>query len=195
MRKLLGMGLVPARVWGGQAGGISLERLKLRRQMAAAGKKESVSLSFFKEVNNLVVEEDLSTMATLFWKKGVWRQVRLLAGAVMCETRALGIKWLQWNTLMLKGKVAVDMRVVCPQDVKKCFYVMVDLEFDAVHAWTPRDRAIIKRMEDYLARRRTSWWKGKNWRHTCYAQGTWKVSFTPWPGKCLIMKGAGDLSR
>ena len=30
-----------------------------------------------------------------------------------------------------------------------------DREFDAVHAWKPRDRAIIiERMEDYLARRR-----------------------------------------
>ena len=61
----------------------------------------------------LEVEEDLSTMATLFctdgvsmnrwrkkhqkaWKKQIfevqtWRQVRELAGAVMCETRDLGI--------------------------------------------------------------------------------------------------------
>ena len=29
---------------------------------------------------------------------------------------------------------------------------MVDLDFDAVHAWTARDRVIIERMEDYLAR-------------------------------------------
>ena len=35
------------------------ERLKVRRQMAAAGKKESLSLSLFMEVNNLEVEEDL----------------------------------------------------------------------------------------------------------------------------------------
>ena len=48
------------------------ERLKSRRQMAAAaaGKKESVSLSLFMEVNNLVVEEELSTMATLAWAEG-----------------------------------------------------------------------------------------------------------------------------
>ena len=30
---------------------------------------------------------------------------------------------------------------------------MVDPEFDAVHAWTPRDRVLINRMEDCLARR------------------------------------------
>ena len=39
------------------------ERLKLRRQMAAAGKKESVSLSPFFEVNLSEVEEELPTMA------------------------------------------------------------------------------------------------------------------------------------
>ena len=41
----------------------------------------------------------------------MWRQVRWLAGAVMCETRDLGIKWPQC--------VRVDMRYVCPKDVKK----------------------------------------------------------------------------
>ena len=47
MRKLLRMCWIPARGSGGQAVGISTpERLKVRRQMAAAaGKKESVSLS------------------------------------------------------------------------------------------------------------------------------------------------------
>ena len=50
------------------------ERLKWRRQMAAAaaGKKGSVSLSLFLEVNNLEVEEELSTMATLAWTEGCW---------------------------------------------------------------------------------------------------------------------------
>ena len=49
VRKLLRMGLVPARVWRGQALGIPpTERLKLRRQMASvAGKKSSTSLSLF----------------------------------------------------------------------------------------------------------------------------------------------------
>ena len=58
-------GSVPARAWRGHAVGIApTERLKLRRQMAtaaAAGKKQSVSLSLFMEVNNLEVEEELST--------------------------------------------------------------------------------------------------------------------------------------
>ena len=51
VRRLLRIGLVPARVWRGQAVGISpTERLTLRRQMAAAaGKKASVSLSLFVE--------------------------------------------------------------------------------------------------------------------------------------------------
>ena len=48
------------------------ERLKLRRKISvAACKKKSVSLSLFKEVNSLEVEEELSTMATLFCTKGV----------------------------------------------------------------------------------------------------------------------------
>ena len=45
-----------------------------------------------------------------------WRQARGPAGAVMCETRDLGIQWPQRHTLLLEGQVAVDMRVVCPQD-------------------------------------------------------------------------------
>ena len=103
---------------------------------AAAGKKESVSLSLFMEVYNLDVEEELSTIATLAWAEGswmgrwateqdealrnqifeaqAWRQVRGLAGAVMRKTRGLGIKWPHWHTLMFEGLVAVDMRVVCP---------------------------------------------------------------------------------
>ena len=51
----------------GQAVGIaSTERLKMMRQMAAAaGNKESVSLSLFTEVSSWEVEEDVPTMATL----------------------------------------------------------------------------------------------------------------------------------
>ena len=72
-RQLLRTGLVPARAWGGQAVGIApTQRVKLWRQMAAAGKKESVSPSLVMGVNNLVVEEELSTMATLAWAEGVW---------------------------------------------------------------------------------------------------------------------------
>ena len=113
-RRLLRMGFVLARVWEGEAVDTSLpERLKLRRQIAAAaGKNESVSLSLFVEVHNFEVEEELSTMATVFWAAGVWmnrwrrelqkawrkqifevqrwKQVRGLAGAFMCETRDLG---------------------------------------------------------------------------------------------------------
>ena len=73
VRNLLTRGLVPAGVWGGKAVGISpTEGFKLRRQMAAAVRKESVSSSLFMEVNVLELEEDLPTMATLFWAKGAW---------------------------------------------------------------------------------------------------------------------------
>ena len=37
----------------------------------------------------------------------------------MRETRDLGIKWPQWYTLIFEGQVRVDMRYVCPKDVKK----------------------------------------------------------------------------
>ena len=106
-------------MWGGQVVGIaSTDRLKLIRQMAtAASNKESVSLFLFTEVSSWEVEEDVSTMATLFraegvwvnrcgreqqraWRKQIvevqtWGQVRGLARAVMRETRDLGIKWPQ----------------------------------------------------------------------------------------------------
>ena len=104
---------------------VPTERLKLRRQMAtAAGKQETVSLSLSVEVNNPEVEEELSTMATLAWSEGVclgrwgkeqlkawtkqifevqtWREVRGLTGAVVCETRDLGIGWSQWHTLLFE---------------------------------------------------------------------------------------------
>ena len=49
----------------------------------------------------------------------MWRQVRELAGAVMCETRDLGRKWPYWHTLILDDETRIDMRFVSPRDVKK----------------------------------------------------------------------------
>ena len=109
---------------------------------AAAVKKSTTSLSLFMDVFGLEVEEDLSTLATQYigaegvwtakwhqeqreaWMKQVrelqtWRQVRGPAGAVMCETRDLGIMWLFWHTLILEGDRSIDMRYVCPKEVKK----------------------------------------------------------------------------
>ena len=93
-----------------------------RHMAAAAGKKSSSSLSLFMAANGLEVEEEISTMPTQHWAEGVWtgrwsceqneawmrqirevrtwKQVRGPAGAVMCETRDLGIKWPQWHPLM-----------------------------------------------------------------------------------------------
>ena len=45
---------------------------------AAAGKNESVSLTLFMDVNDLEVEEDFSTMPTLFWAEGVWMGKRTM---------------------------------------------------------------------------------------------------------------------
>ena len=44
-----------------------------------------------------------------------------LAGAVVCETRGLDIKWPQWYTFIFEGQEKVDMRLVCPQYVRRCF--------------------------------------------------------------------------
>ena len=101
---------------------------------AAAGKKNTTSLSF-------EVEEELSTMATEYWAEGVWtekwshelkeawmrqirevqtwKQVRGPAGAVMCETRDLGIKRPYLHTLIFGNDIKIDMRYVCPKDVRK----------------------------------------------------------------------------
>ena len=89
----------------------------------------------------LEVEEELATMATQYWAEGVWtrerhheqreawmrqiqevqmwRQVRGPAGAVMCETRDLGFKWSHGHTLIFSDETRIDMRFVCPEDVKK----------------------------------------------------------------------------
>ena len=85
-----------------------------------AGKKSTTSLSLFMEACGLEIEEELSTLATQYWEEGAWmgtwyqeqreawmkqdrevqtwREVRGPAGAVMCETRDLGIKWPHWHT-------------------------------------------------------------------------------------------------
>ena len=108
------------------------ERLKLRRRVAP---KITTSLSLFMEAFGLEVEEDLSAMATQTWAERVWigtwpdeqreawmnqalevqtrRQVRWPAGAVMCETRDLGIKWPHRQSLIFEGEVRIDMRCSC----------------------------------------------------------------------------------
>ena len=40
----------------------------------------------------------------------------------MFETRDVGIKLPQWHTLIFEGQVRVDMRYVCPKDVKKTLW-------------------------------------------------------------------------
>ena len=37
----------------------------------------------------------------------------------MCETRDLGVKWPHWHTVIFESEVRIDMRNVCPKDVKK----------------------------------------------------------------------------
>ena len=100
------------------------ETLKLRRQMAAAArKKESVSLSVFLEMKDPEVEEECSTMATLFWVDG---QVRGPAGAVMARNWR---SWPQQHTLLFEGQVVVDMRTVCLQDVNEMLLKQVKMVY------------------------------------------------------------------
>ena len=111
---------------------------------AAAGINSATSLYMFMEAVGLEVEEELSTTATQTWAEGAWtakwytehkeawlnqvlevqtwRQVRGPAGAVVCETRDLGIKWPHWHTLIFEGEVRVDVRYVCPRDAKKMLF-------------------------------------------------------------------------
>ena len=37
----------------------------------------------------------------------------------MCETRDLGMEWPYWHTLTVEGEARIDMRYVCPKNVKK----------------------------------------------------------------------------
>ena len=58
---------------GSAVGLAPTERLKLRRQMAAAaGKKSRTSLSLFMQARGREVEEELSTFATQYWAEGAW---------------------------------------------------------------------------------------------------------------------------
>ena len=77
VKKLLRAGMVPARTWGAHAAGMApTERLKLRRQMAAAaGKKGMTSLSLFMAAFRLAAEEELSTMATQYWTRTMDREM------------------------------------------------------------------------------------------------------------------------
>ena len=126
-----------ARTWG--SGDVSYGEVKIEGKWRLLPAKRVQPLSLFMEVYGLEVEEELSTMATQYWAEGVWigkwsheqkeawmrqirevqtwKQVRGPAGAVMCETRDLGIKLPRWNTLIFGDDTKVDMRFVCPKDV------------------------------------------------------------------------------
>ena len=143
VKKLLHAGSMPARSWRVHAVEMApTERLKLRRQKAAtAGKNSTTSLSLFMEAHGLEVEEELSALATQLWAEGVWtgklyreqrevwmkqiqqvqmwRQVRGLAGAAMCETRDLGTKWPLWHTLIFTDETRIDMMFLCAQETLK----------------------------------------------------------------------------
>ena len=145
VKKLLRAGMMPARTWwcmqvrDKSNGKVEIEETDGSCCGQAADKKSTTLLSLFMEAKGLEVEEELSTMATQYLAEGVWtgkwsheqkeawmrqirevqtwKQVRGPAGAVMCETRDLGIKWPYWHTLVFSSEIRIDMRYVCPKDV------------------------------------------------------------------------------
>ena len=84
VRKLLRIGLVSARVWRSSLGHFAHRKVEVEAEGGGTSKQERIgfALSLSTEVNGLEVEEQLSTMATLFSAEGVW-----MNRAVMCETR------------------------------------------------------------------------------------------------------------
>ena len=134
--------MVLARTWVAHAVGMApTERFKLRRQMAAApGKKSTTFLSLSMKPLAWKWRRNFLPWPTQCWTEGVWtrkwyreqkawmrqiqevqtwKQVRGPAGAVMCETRDLGIKRPRWHTLMVSDEIKLDMRFVCREDVKE----------------------------------------------------------------------------
>ena len=136
VKHVLRAGMMPVRTWGVHAVVMaSTERLKLKRQVAAAaGKKNTTSLLLFMEANGLRRRIGTFTLATQYWAEGVsmgkgyheqmeawmkqvrefqmWRQVREPAGAVKCEARNLGFRWPHWHTLNFSDETRIDMRCV-----------------------------------------------------------------------------------
>ena len=168
----------------------------LKVEVAAAGRKESVSQSLFVEVD----EEDVSTMAALFvtegvwtgrcrggggkaWRKHIlevqtWRQVRGLAGAVMCETGDLGIMCAQRHTLLFEVQVAVDMRVVLPagrgEDVEQA-RMCIGEKWEAKHECELKEGVWLKPIQAILRRRTNELWtdKHRNVMRKLAVEGGW----------------------
>ena len=134
--------MIPASTWVAHAVGMApTERFKLRRQMAAAPCKKSttfLSLSMkplawkwrrnflpwplsagHKESGREKWYREQKAWMRQIQEVQTWKQVRGPAGAVMCETRDLGIKWPRWHTLIVSDEIKLDMRFVCQKDVKK----------------------------------------------------------------------------
>ena len=121
----------------GSHGKVELEETDGSKQRA-----KRVPLSLFMDAYNLEVEEELATLATQYWAEAVWigkwcleqkeawmnqvfevqmwRLVRGPAGAVMCETRYLEIKWPHWHTLIFEGDRRVDMRLFVRRMWRRC---------------------------------------------------------------------------
>ena len=89
----------------------------------------------------------------------------------MCETRDLGIMWSHWHTLIFEGDRRIDMKCVCPKDVKMLLQqarMMPPTPLQSSHSsveerqwqievedhqtWNARHRTVIARMKQHLAR-------------------------------------------
>ena len=73
------------------------------------------------------LEEQISAVQT-------WRQVRGFAGAVVIEKCDFVIKWY---TFLFERQVALDMRVVCPQDVQKMLLKQAMIDCPLKEIWQP----------------------------------------------------------
>ena len=105
-RKVLRTRQIPARVWRAQALGIAAtERLKVRRQMSAAGKNDCDSLTLFLAVNHLDVEEELVTMTTSLWaERDLGRRSSEMRGGgrLKCKDGGRSEVRLKWPTVKLR---------------------------------------------------------------------------------------------
>ena len=108
---------------------------------SAAGKKSSISLTLFSEVNNLELEHELTCSATCFWSEAIWTgqvvdhvreawnrqlweasswtKVRGLPGVVFCEMKELEITAPSWQVLRMSDGRMISVKDTCLEDITK----------------------------------------------------------------------------
>ena len=77
---------------------------------AAAGKKSTTSPSLFMEAYGPMESRAERSLDEADSRDSNVEAVGGLAGAVMCETRGLGIKWPYWHSLLFGNDIKIDIR-------------------------------------------------------------------------------------